>query len=365
MPRKKKRRRARVNIGRDEHGNIIYKWAGAYSKRELEAEKARIRAEYAGIGKTTPLPVETPQRPNTPPCATFQEYAGNWYALYKKADLRQSSQAMYENVLDKHLYPAIGSIAINAIEADTLQRLLITYVDKSKSIIDKVMMVLRQVFAAALADGIIQRDPVQRLKPPQGTVNERMPVPYENVKELTAALIAHPDGALPLLMMYSGLRRGEALGLMWADIDGGNINVSRQAVMQGNTTIIGDTKTHAAHRTVPIPRIVLDKLGAPGGGYVFGGGKLYTQSKVKRMFERLARDIPAMVGVTPHRLRHTYTMLLRRAGVDPATAQYLLGHEDYETTANTYTHIDTMDIATAQTQMQTLFCEMVPAAAVK
>lgn len=56
---------------------------------------------------------------------------------------------------------------------------------------------------------------------------------------------------------------------------------------------------------------------------------------------------------TPHRLRHTYLLLLRRAGVDAATQQYLMGHADYDTTANIYTHIDETDVTTATAQLLT------------
>ena len=58
MPKKKKRQRARVKIGIDENGTPVYKWASGYTKKELKADKDRIRAEY-GVAdrKDDELPV--------------------------------------------------------------------------------------------------------------------------------------------------------------------------------------------------------------------------------------------------------------------------------------------------------------------
>lgn len=51
--------------------------------------------------------------------------------------------------------------------------------------------------------------------------------------------------------------------------------------------------------------------------------------------------------LTPHATRHTFASLLHRAGVDPKAAQDLLGHSDYATTANIYTHTRLEDLRRA------------------
>lgn len=358
--KEKKRLRARVNVGKDESGEIIYKWASAYGKRELKEEKARIASEYAiqqACGRAT-----ANIQPSAQASVSFRDYADKWYMLYKCDGLRQSSRDMYANVFKVHLYPTIGSAALVAVTTDDLQIFINGYRGKSKSLIDKIMMVLRQIFAAAYEDGIVGRNPMNRVKEPDGTEQERMPVPMEAVKPLTFDLLHHDDGLLPLLMLYTGIRRGEALGLIWSDVGADSIHVRRGAVFHGNTTTIGEPKTHAALRTIPLPAFVgaILETKRADTGYVFGGMLPWTQSKHRRTWDRLKRDVPALVGVSPHRLRHTYTMLLRRAGVDPATMQYLLGHEDYETTVNTYTHIDQMDISDARNKIAKIVPELLP-----
>jgi integrase len=51
---------------------------------------------------------------------------------------------------------------------------------------------------------------------------------------------------------------------------------------------------------------------------------------------------------------------MHRAGGDPATQQYIMGHADYETTANSYTHIDSADIEEARRKMTGLLPRLLP-----
>ena len=53
-------------------------------------------------------------------------------------------------------------------------------------------------------------------------------------------------------------------------------------------------------------------------------------------------------------------MLLRRAGVDAVTQQYLMGHSDFDTTANTYTHVDALDVSEAEEKMVRNLSDLLP-----
>lgn len=357
MAKNKKRQRARVQIGIDEAGKPVYKWASGYTKKELKASADSIKEEYGVKNGVMPVIKKPPTTQSVSPAVEvetrqgekFRIYAARWYELYKAPHLRGSSKEMYENVLTKHLYPAIGERAITDISSDDLQAFIIEYEKSSKSLIDKIMMTLRQVFGAALDDGIIMRNPVSRLKPPEGTCGKRVPIPLEQVQALTEAAICHPDGLLPLVMCYAGLRRGEALGLKWSDVEGGFIHVRRAVTYErGHIAMIGETKTDAGLRDIPLLPILAERMKESGNGFVFGGDKVMPYTTFKRKWIKLQKDIPALQDVSPHRLRHTFLMLLRRSGVDAATQQYLMGHSDYETTVNDYTTIDRVDVAEAR-----------------
>lgn len=347
MPRKKKLIRRYVNVEFREGYPPVTRWVQGYTEREIEQEKENKKLEYRiQLGQLLPAAAPQPVTPSPAPVETFKSYAETWYRLFKKPRVRQTTRCMYENILNAHLYPKIGSKPLDQITTRELQSMMITdYEGKSKSLIDKVMLVMRQVFDAAVGDELIVKNPVDRVKPPDGTQSERMPLALEMVEQTAAKLLRHRDGLLALLMMYTGMRRGEVLALRWEHISDNKIHVKENATFIGNKTYLGAPKTKAGIRTIPLVPILLHKLDKPGKPeeFIIGKDKPYTQAAFKRAWERLQRDIPELANITPHQLRHTYTMLLRRAGVEPATIQYLLGHEDYSTTANIYTHIDIND----------------------
>ncbi len=377
----KQRLRARVPVGRDADGKPIYRYASGYTKKELEASKQQILAAVAVQAPSLPSSSTLPALLQSVPPAvrpavqaligshaaapTFGEYASRWYTLYKAPFLRRSTQCTYENVLHHHLYPRFGSMPMDAITADHLQAFLLTFRDSSSSLVDKIMLVIRQVFLAALDDQIILTSPLRKLHPPKGTQKERLPLDLKDVDTITAACLTHPHGLLPLLILYTGLRRGEAVGLQWQDFDGSCITVSRAVYYEDNSrSVVGDTKTKASHRRIPVPLFVSARFGAPCGTYILTGKDTpLAYTTLKRQWANLQRDIPALAGATPHRLRHTYLLLLRRAGVDPATQQYLMGHSDYDTTVNDYTHIDQVDITQAAASLVSVLPAAVPSAA--
>lgn len=339
-----RRFRARVNVGRDPAGMPVYKWASGWTRDELEAEKARILAEHQQ------QPIQRVIRPSTAP--TFQAYGERWYALYKETDLRQSSITMYRNVLENHLFPMFGDRPINTITADDLQQFIIQYKEGSSSMISKVMMVLKQIFKGAVDDDIIPKNPTSKVRPPKGTVGERKPLTMEQVRQIQEMAPQHPDGLLVMLLLHTGMRRGEAVALRFEDIHDGMIHINKAAVYSnGNKATINAPKTRAGVRRIPLEAELRAVLPSGGTGYVLGGDEPWSKTKLARAWERLQRDIPALSGASPHILRHTYTMRLRRAGVDGATAQAILGHEDYQTTANVYTHIMDEDLSEASERL--------------
>ena len=136
------------------------------------------------------------------------------------------------------------------------------------------------------------------------------------------------------------------------------------ALYSYSTACEGTLKTEAADRFVPVPqklkKMLLEKEGEPEE-YVFHDlkGNPLSQASFKRMWCRLMADARCATvrdydpheeknwdilkqvkpTLTPHFLRHNYVTLLYEAGVDPLIAMKIVGHTDYKTTANIYTHV--------------------------
>lgn len=156
----------------------------------------------------------------------------------------------------------------------------------------------------------------------------------------------HWMGFAALMMLYTGLRRGELLALRWDDIDTA-IHVRRAAHFEGNKPVeMPTTKTMAGQRVIPIlPQLAQALEKVPRGiGLVFraaGGGSL-TQSARRSgwaAYNNMLKREDAEHEIRPHDLRHTYATMLYDAGIDVKSAQYFLGHADVSITMQIYTHL--------------------------
>ena len=131
--------------------------------------------------------------------------------------------------------------------------------------------------------------------------------------------------------------------------------------------IIESTKTNAGTRKIPITdevaycfQAIIDDRITPKTERIVGAhtGFLFTDKDgyplvamhwehrfnhmVKRYNEIYKLQLP---NITPHVCRHTYCSNMARAGMNPKTLQYLMGHGDIGVTLNTYTHLGLEDAA--------------------
>jgi integrase len=160
-----------------------------------------------------------------------------------------------------------------------------------------------------------------------------------------------------LLMVYTGLRRGEALALRWPDIDlnRGTVTVQREIVKAEGGAVYQSPKTKRSSRLVPFGDALKAILLAhkqrqddfikktkdyKNEGLVFARetGKPYYPDSMRKILHRTLKKagIPA---VRVHDLRHTCATNLALAEVHPARTQCLLGHSRAEMTLQCYTHM--------------------------
>ena len=178
----------------------------------------------------------------------------------------------------------------------------------------------------------------------------------------TRAFLAYAEGhelhAYYVLVAHLGLRRGEAAGLRWSDIDfrTGTIGIDRQIIQVSWTAQVTPTKTAAGERTVIAPKPVLTALAkhrrrqrawaAKAGtewndeDWVFTDryGDYLQPDQFLTHFQALTRaaDLPP---VRLHDLRHGAATLARAAGVDLKTVSAMLGHSSVTITADIYTSV--------------------------
>ena len=191
----------------------------------------------------------------------------------------------------------------------------------------------------------------------------------EAVARIRAAAATAYNGTLPLFLMATGFRRGEALAIQWGDVDFDRMEIScRKAVTQrSGTGKLTETKTENALRTVPLlpdlEQVLHRPAGAKDSDFVFCGedpSRPLSQATYERRWLHYCKDVgfaedhpetrTSSQGrtyvvhhwkptLTAHMLRHGYATLLFEAGVDVYSAKELLGHADITTTMAIYTHL--------------------------
>jgi integrase len=141
-------------------------------------------------------------------------------------------------------------------------------------------------------------------------------------------------------LLYTGMRKGEALALTWADIDFEANTIRINKGFSSTTQKIQTTKTKAGNRIIPLfdnAKLVLDRMNK-GKPYerIFDG---LNSTSLSTTFTALCRKHLG-IDTTPHALRHTFiSNCYEKLHLDPLYVAYIVGHKSTDMTLGTYTHV--------------------------
>ena len=329
-----KRIQQRVTIGINSDGSPQQKVVYGYSKQEVLMNAARLLVESGALKGTS----------NLHSSPKFKAYLEEWWKLYKLPKLKPTTLQTYRNMIDKHILPEFGNEPMADITTNDVQRFFNGREHLTKSSVRQMRILLHQVFTAAVEDKLINRDPTdsKRITLSQRRTR-REPLSLDDFYAVLNKLdlLAPKDRCIVALLAYTGMRRGEMLGLRWEDVDfeGGFLFVKQSVTYNGNQPNISTPKSTAGYRKIPIPDELKKILASmPKNGYVIGGeSKPITESTFDRAWQRIDKSID-LHGATPHVFRHTYLTALKDSGADVKTIQAIGGHADIRTTMNLYVH---------------------------
>ena len=189
--------------------------------------------------------------------------------------------------------------------------------------------VLKQIFAYAVTDsGDIDVSPAAEAKKSKGLPRKKrsaLTVEQENAVERFRG----DNWLLGVMLLYTGMRRGELLALDWRDVDrkNGVIHVNKKlSYARGNNPILEDhVKNHKAH-DVPIFQPLADVLPTDRVGKLFSNdaGDYLTSSQLQRLWSAYAADV-GLEGVTPHCFRHSFATFCFEAGIPAASTASFMG----------------------------------------
>ena len=335
-----KRERERVQIGTDANGKPIYTWVEGKNRQDFLVNAAKMLLSRGMLDDSAIVPSkETP----TPPY--FKQYAEQWWKLYKLPKLRHTTRTTYRNLLDNHILPYFGKMRLEEIGTNTIQTFYNQNSGKSKSTVRQMSILLHQIFDMAMEDGHMKLNPTKskRLALPTRK-QKREALTANDVKDILENLdkLEVQERILLALLLLTGMRRGEVLGLGWENIDWEKklICVEQAVTFCNNQPVVGETKSEAGNRVIPLDK-QLEEVLTPvkkESGFVIGDGeKPLTERTFTRMWERIGRKID-LHGATPHIFRHTYITLAASSGIDVKTLQSIAGHADIKMTMDRYAH---------------------------
>jgi integrase len=297
--------------------------------------------------------------------ATFGEFAETVMA---GLNARPRTTDVHRYQLDRHLLPRFANRKLAAIATDDVARLVADmkkglYLERVDGRIVRnqrdtgyagrtiagTLATLSLVMRKAKRRGLIVANPVADLDRDERPKPEATEKHVLTETEIAALLHSAGDTFRPLiaLLIFSGLRLGEALGLQWQDVDDGFVHVRRQLGRERKTA---DLKTTAARRDVVlVPQLAqvlrahrLAQLRCGDTDFVFAAadGRGHSHRSIARKIERAVERANLGDGISAHSLRHTYaSQLIVGFGLDPVRVSKQLGHSNAGYTASTYAHL--------------------------
>ena len=342
-------------------GKRIRRWhSGFRTKREAQAAcnelaAAMQRGDYLQARKQT-----------------VGEFAAEWLVTIAPT-VRPSTLDKYRRDLAAHVVPHVGFVQLVKLDGPALNRLWAQLAVSGKKpakaggvasglaakSVENVAMTVHRMLRDAVRWGRIPKSPAEMADPPKRSATHR-PLKAWNADTLRTFLELTVEDELSVLWIVlatTGLRRGEALGLRWCDLDltAARAHVTQTVIAIGWEIHIGQPKTHAGRRPValdPLTIAVLEQHHTRTGraadparrgvdeSYVFAdtdGGPLHPE-RVYQAFKRALRK-HQMPAIPLHGLRHTWATIALQHGVHPRVVQERLGHSNIAITLQIYSHV--------------------------
>jgi len=293
---------------------------------------------------------------------TFGKWLKLWVKNYIVFSVKQSTLERYEQNIRVHLAPVLGDIKIQNLQTAHLQDL---YLKKIETLSPRTVQYIHTTANAALnqaeKEGLIIKNPARAAKLPKIPKREIETYSKEDV-EAFLKLSKERTRYFPalLLSVATGLRRGEILGLRWADLDlkKGKLTVKRTLARTENGLSFEEPKSELSKRSLQLPCFVVKTLEEhrkkqleekikykpiyEDNNLVFctEHGRPVFPRNFSRVFENIAKKLheEGRPRLTLHGLRHTYATLAIEAGVPVKTVQENLGHHSASFTLSIYAH---------------------------
>jgi len=332
----------------------------SYGKTRAEArEKMRARQERTTAGQ-----------PVADSTMLLGDFVSRWIMTTLRAsDRKDSTKATYATLARGYLCGSgIGAVALGKLRASDVEGLLLEMRDlgRAPSTVRQTSTVLRAILDAAVRDGFVARNVAALVKRPGVPRQEAHSMSVGELGDLLREADRSRYGAVLRFLAFTGLRRGEALALRWADVDfeAGTFRVrgTLARLQLGDAPgqlVITEPKTERSRRAVALStttrrlletrrrdqeddrRRLSDLWDEQCLVFSTADGKAIDPRNVLRALKTAATRAGLGAEVDVHTLRHTAASAMLAAGEPITEVSRMLGHSSIAITGDIYGHVTT------------------------
>jgi len=266
----------------------------------------------------------------------------------------------YRRIAQHHLIPTLGKKKLARLTPTEVQALIRekTEAGYSPRTVRLIRGLLVQCISQAERWGVVARNVARLTDGPKLVRTEGRTLSLAQARDLLDAARGDRLEACYIVLLALGLRKGEALGIAWTDVDldRGLLTVRQALKRVGGGITLGDVKTSGSRRMINLPdevvaalrshraRQAAERLAAGTSwhesGLVFTTpiGTPIDPSNFRRQFDKVFAKA-GLFGWHPHELRHSAASIMLAAGVPLEVVSRVLGHASIRITADVYGHI--------------------------
>ena len=283
---------------------------------------------------------------------TLETWLRRWLLLIAPT-VERGTLKPYTRHVNLHIAPRIGGVRIQRlrpVDVETLFARLLAD-DVSPAMVRKIATTLSVAMNHAVRSQLIPSNPTQGVKRPKAVKPQIVVYTAAQAAALVKACKGERMGPLFALLLDSGARPGEAIALMWPDVDfeRGQIHISKSLDDSGEPK---QPKTAKSARTIDLTPATMAALNRHRAAMLAEGrnvrtGPVWLTVRGERVVpfdvsrEHLA-PILARAGLPPitaYGLRHTMATILLAANTNPKIVSERLGHSSITLTMDTYSHL--------------------------
>jgi integrase len=348
-----------VNIKKDKNGTYYFVISAGFNSDGKRRQIKRTGFKTQKEAKERYLIVQNEladEKFIDPSSVTFESFLDKWKKR-KRNQIEESTYIRYERLCRLHIIPAIGKMKLQKINTLTVQNLiddLATEHNFAKKSCRLVTTIIKDVFRRAITEGLVKVNPVQEIDLPKASKSEMVIWDQGDIELFLSLRNERNRGKYyiaVLMALFTGMRKGEILGLTWDKIDFDNSIIHIQQILESDGSKLSKKTKSKKFRQVLIPdilkqelirhkRIQKDESPSNPDNLVFctrRGLRVIPNTLNDVLNSYCAKyDLPRMKF---HDLRHTHATMLIKENVNIKVIQERLGHSRASTTLDIYSHV--------------------------